>query len=198
MGYLQSRRRLSAPDQRLHLQLLGCLGDLALPLDDAPQRRLVPLVPVGLLLFGINTQVLLYVLLDGDPAVVDIDGRIEDIDFLEDSAVLLQNHANQRHGFAGLAGAEEDTCAWYQGHHEVRGLFAAILSRRKQLDLPHLLAARAAPAEEQKNDRRPAHGACVRNRLPLPAQEGEISHKAQDGAQGCAQGSTIFTAKSVT
>ena len=96
-------------------------------------------VVVGPLPFGIHPQVLLYVLLDGDPAVVDIDGRTEDIDFLEDSAVLLQNHADQRHGFAGLAGAEEDTCTWYQGHHGVRGLFAAILSRRKQLDLPHLL-----------------------------------------------------------
>ena len=96
--------------QLLHLQLLGCLGDLALPLDDVPQRRLVPLVVVGPLPFGIHPQVLLYVLLDGDPAVVDIDGRTEDIDFLEDSAVLLQNHADQRHGFAGLAGAEEDTC----------------------------------------------------------------------------------------
>ena len=42
--------------QLLHLQLLGCLGDLALPLDDAPQRRLVPLVPVSLLLFGIHAQ----------------------------------------------------------------------------------------------------------------------------------------------
>ena len=88
--------------QLLHLQLLGCLGDLALPLDDAPQRCLVPLVVVGLFPLGINAQVLLYVLLDGDPAVVDIDGRTEDIDFLEDSAVLLQNHADQRHGFAGL------------------------------------------------------------------------------------------------
>ena len=125
--------------QLLHLQLLGCLGDLALPLDDAPQRCLVPLVVVGLFPLGINPQVLLYVLLDGDPAVVDVDGRTEDIDFLEDSAVLLQNHADQRHGFAGLAGAEEDTCAWYQGHHGVRGLFAAVLCRRKQLDLPHLL-----------------------------------------------------------
>ena len=79
------------------------------------QRCLVRLVVVGPLPFGIHPQVLLYVLLDGDPAVVDIDGRIEDIDFLEDSAVLLQNHADQRHGFAGLAGAEEDTCTWYQG-----------------------------------------------------------------------------------
>ena len=54
---------------------------------------------------------------------------------------LLAQEAERRshRGFAGLAGAEEDTCAWYQGHHGVRGLFAAILSRRKQLDLPHLL-----------------------------------------------------------
>ena len=123
--------------QLLHLQLLGCLGDLALPLDDAPQRCLVPLVVVGLFPLGINAQVLLYVLLDGDPTVVDIDGRTEDIDFLEDSAVLLQNHADQRRGFAGLAGAEEDARTWYQGHHGVRGLFAAVLGRRKQLDLPH-------------------------------------------------------------
>ena len=102
-------------------------------MDDAPQRCLVPLVVVGPLPFGIHPQVLLDVLLDGGPAVIDIDGRTEDIDsFLEDSAVLLQNHADQRRGFAGLAGAEEDTCAWYQGHHGVRGLFAAVFSRRKQ------------------------------------------------------------------
>ena len=132
MGYLQSCRRLSDLIQLLHLQLLGCLGDLALPLDDAPQRRLVPLVPVGLLLFG---MVLLYVLFDRDPAVVDIHAGTEDIDFLKDSSVLLQNHADQRHGLAGLAGAEEDACAWYLEHHGVRGLFAGILCRRKQLDL---------------------------------------------------------------
>ena len=121
----------------LHLQLLRCLGDLALPLDDPPQRCLVPLVVVGLFPLGINPQVLLYVLLYRDPAVVDIDGRAKYVDFLEDAAVFLF----QRHGFAGLAGAEEDTCAWYQGHHGVRGLLTAILSRRKQLDLPHTSSA---------------------------------------------------------
>ena len=42
--------------QLLHLQLLGCLGDLALPLDDVPQRRLVPLVVVGPLPFGIHPR----------------------------------------------------------------------------------------------------------------------------------------------
>ena len=132
--------------QLLHLQLLGCLGDLALPLDDVPQRRLVPLIVVGPLPFGIHLQVLLYVLLDGDPAVVDVHAGTEDVDFLKDSAVLLQNHADQRHGFAGLAGAEEDTCTWYLGHHRVRGLFAGILCRRKQLDLPHFLCLLAKPS----------------------------------------------------
>ena len=60
--------------QFLHLQLLGRLGDLALLLDDAAQRRLVPVLPVGLLSFGIHPQVLLYVLLDGNPAVIDGNG----------------------------------------------------------------------------------------------------------------------------
>ena len=85
----------------LHLQLLRRLGDLALPLDDAPQRCLVPLVAVGLLPFSIHRQVLLDVLLDGDPAVVDVYAGTEYIDFLKDSAVLLQNPAAQRHGLAG-------------------------------------------------------------------------------------------------
>ena len=56
--------------QFLHFQLLGRLRDLALLLDDAPQRRLVPLVPIGLLPLCVHPQVLLNVLLDGDPAVV--------------------------------------------------------------------------------------------------------------------------------
>ena len=74
-------------------------------------------------------RVLLYVLLDGDPAIVDPNRRTEDIDFLEDTAVLLQNQADQSHGFAGLAGAEENACAWDQRHHGVRGLFAAVFWR---------------------------------------------------------------------
>ena len=72
--------------QLLHLQLLGRLGDLALLLDDAPQRRLVPLVPVGLLPFGVHPQVLLDVLLDGNPAVVDV----------KHAPILLQNQADFR------------------------------------------------------------------------------------------------------
>ena len=59
--------------QFLHFQLLGRLRDLALLLDDAPQRRLVPLVPVGLLPLRVHPQVLLDVLLDGDPAIVYVD-----------------------------------------------------------------------------------------------------------------------------
>ena len=64
--------------QFLHLQLLGRLGDLALPLDDAPQRCLVPLVVVGLLALRVHPQVLLYVLLNGDPAIVDVYAGAED------------------------------------------------------------------------------------------------------------------------
>ena len=86
--------------QFLHLQLLGRLRDLALLLDDAAQRRLVPLVPVRLLPFGVHPQVLLYVLLDGNPAVIDVDGRAKDVDSLKHAAILLQNQADQSRGFA--------------------------------------------------------------------------------------------------
>ena len=41
--------------------------------------RLVPLVVVGLLTLRVNPQVLLYVLLDGDPAVVDVHAGTEDV-----------------------------------------------------------------------------------------------------------------------
>ena len=61
--------------QFLHFQLLGRLRDLALLLDDAPQRRLVQLAPIGLLPLCVRAQVLLDVLLDGDPAVVNVDTR---------------------------------------------------------------------------------------------------------------------------
>ena len=86
--------------QFLHFQLLGHLRDLALLLDDAPQRRLVPLVPIGLLPLCVHPQVLLDVLLDGDPTVVDVDTRAEDVNSLKDAAILLQNQADQSHGFA--------------------------------------------------------------------------------------------------
>ena len=72
--------------QLLHLQLLGRLGDLAM-LDDAPQRRLVPLVPVGLFSLCVHLQVLLDALLDGDPAVVYVDRRAEDVNSLEDALI---------------------------------------------------------------------------------------------------------------
>ena len=85
--------------QFLHLQLLGRLRDLAL-LHDAPQRRLVPLVPIGLLPLCVHPQVLLDVLLDGGPAVVDVDTWAEDVNSVKDAAILLQNQADQSHGFA--------------------------------------------------------------------------------------------------
>ena len=86
--------------QFLHLQLLGRLRDLALLLDDAPQRRLVPVLPVGLLSFGVHPQVLLDILLDGNPAVINVNGWAKDVDSLKHAAILLQNQADQSHGFA--------------------------------------------------------------------------------------------------
>ena len=86
----------------LHLQLLAGVGDLALLLDDAPQRRLVPIVPVGLFALCVHAQVLLDVALDGDPPVVDVDRGTENVHTLEDAAILLQYEADQRHSFAAL------------------------------------------------------------------------------------------------
>ena len=88
--------------QLLHLQLLGCLGDLALPLDDAPQRCLVPLVVVGLFPLGINPQVLLYVLFSKTPRYCS---RIMLI-----SATVLPDLLGPRkipvHGTRGTTGSE--------------------------------------------------------------------------------------------
>ena len=109
----------------LHFQLLGRLGDLTLPLDDAPQRSLVPLVPVGLLFLRVHPKVLLDVLLDGDPAVVDVHAGAEDGYFLKDSAILL---ADQRHSLARFGRPEEDARAWHQGHHGVQGLLILLYS----------------------------------------------------------------------
>ena len=86
--------------QFLHFQLLGRLRDLALLLDDAPQRRLVPFVPIRLLPLCVHPQILLDVLLDGDPAVVYVHTQAEDVNSLKDAAILLQNQADQSHGFA--------------------------------------------------------------------------------------------------
>ena len=41
--------------------------------------------------FGIHPQVLLDVLLDGNPAVIDADGRAKDVDPFEDAPVLLHS-----------------------------------------------------------------------------------------------------------
>ena len=93
---LRHVRKIVQDDQHLvqflHLQLLGRLRDLALLLDDAPQR-LVPILPVGLVFLHVHPQVLLDILLDGNPAVIDVYARTEDVD-------LLQNQADQSHGFA--------------------------------------------------------------------------------------------------
>ena len=107
--------------QFLHLQLLGRLGDLALLLDDAAQRRLVPVLPVRLFSFGIHPQVLLDILLDGNPAVVDGNGRTEDVNLSKTPrycsrirlirATVLPDFDGPRkmpvHGTSGTTGSED-------------------------------------------------------------------------------------------
>ena len=96
---VQLRRVSKVVDDYKHLvQFLHF--QLALLLDDAPQRRLVPLVPIRLLPLCVHPQVPLNVLLDGDPAVVYVHTRAEDVNFFKDAAILLQNQADQSHGFA--------------------------------------------------------------------------------------------------
>ena len=50
----------------------------------------------------------MYFLTGRNPAVVDVDGRTKYVNSLKHALVLLQNQADQSHGFAGLAGAEKD------------------------------------------------------------------------------------------
>ena len=123
--------------QFLHFQLLGRFRNLALLLDDAPQGGLIPLVPVSLLTLRVHPQVLLDVLLDGDPAIIDVDAWAENVDPLKHALVLLQDETDERHSFARLAAPKEDARAWHQGHHGVRGLLAGVLRRGEKLDLPH-------------------------------------------------------------
>ena len=100
--------------QFLHFQLLGRFRDLALLLDDALQGGLIP---VSLLTLRVHPQVLLDVLLDGDPAIIDVDAWAENVDPLKHALVLLQDETDERHSFARLAGPKEDARAWHQGHH---------------------------------------------------------------------------------
>ena len=99
VGFMQLRhvRKVVQDNQHLiqflHLQLLGRLRCAAAPPRPSPPVRLFP--------FGVHPQVLLDVIVDGNPAVVDGNGRTEDVDSLEDAPVLLQNQADQSHGFAG-------------------------------------------------------------------------------------------------
>ena len=68
VGLVQLRRvrKVFYDHQRLVEPLLAGVGNLAL-------RRLVPRVLIGLLALRVHPQVLLDVLLDEDPAVVDVD-----------------------------------------------------------------------------------------------------------------------------
>ena len=89
-----------APDeQRIQgaVRLVQLRRVIALLLDDAPQRSLIP---IRLLPLCVHPQVLLNVLLDGYPAVVYVDTRAEDVNSFKYAAILLQNQADQSHGFA--------------------------------------------------------------------------------------------------
>ena len=54
----------------------------------------------SLLTLRVHPQVLLDVLLDGDPAIIDVDAWAENVDPLN----LLQDETDERHSFARLAG----------------------------------------------------------------------------------------------
>ena len=103
----------------LHLQLLASIRDLTLLLDDASQRRFIPFVPVRLLALSVHPQILFDIFPDWNPAVVDVDTGTEDVDPFKDSAILLQNQADQRYSLARLAWAEEDSRAWHLRYHRV-------------------------------------------------------------------------------
>ena len=118
--------------QFLHFQLLGRFRDLALLLDDAPQGGLIPLVPVSLLTLRVHPQALLDVLLDGDPAIIDVDAWAENVDPLKHAPVLLQMSATV---LPDLLGPRKMPV------HGTRGTTtseaAGVLRRGEKLDLPH-------------------------------------------------------------
>ena len=62
----------------------------------------------SLLTLRVHPQVLLDVLLDGDPAIIDVDAWAENVDPLKHALVLLQDETDERHSFARLAGPKED------------------------------------------------------------------------------------------
>ena len=82
-------------------------------------RSVIPLVPVRLLALSVHPQILLDIFPDWNPAVVDVDTGTEDVDPFKDSAILLQNQADQRYSLARLAWAEEDSRAWHLRYHRV-------------------------------------------------------------------------------
>ena len=117
---VQLRRVSKVVDDYKHLvqflhQLLGRFRDLTLLVDDAPQGGLIPRPSKPA--HPCSPPGLLDVLLDGDPAIIDVDAWAEEVDPLKHALVLLQDEADERHGLARLAGPEEDARAWHQGHH---------------------------------------------------------------------------------
>ena len=112
--------------------VLGGLRYLLLLLDYRSECPLVPLVEVDLLPFGVHTHLVLYELLDGPPAVVDLYARRKDVDALKHAgtvrrAILLQDRADQRDRLPALAGSEEDPGAGQPRHYAMSRLLRGVL-----------------------------------------------------------------------
>ena len=123
--------------QLLHLHLLGHLGYLALLVDDAPQGRLVPVLEVDLLPVGVHLHGFLDVLFDRPPAVVHVYAWRKEVDALKAAAVLFENHGDQGHRLARLAGPEQNAGGGELWDYRVVGLLALVLWGREDLDLSH-------------------------------------------------------------
>ena len=126
-------------------QLLGGPRDLLLLLYDGPQRPLVPLVEVDLLPFGVDAHLVLYELLDGLPAVVDLYARRKDVDALKHAgtvrrAILFQDRADDRDRLPALRGPQEYARAGHLWHHAISRLLRGEVGIWEQLDWAHSLS----------------------------------------------------------
>ena len=121
----------------LHFQLLARLGDLALLIDDPAQSGFIPVLEVDLLAVRRDLHDLLDVLLDGPPAVIDVDARTENDDSFETAAILLQNHAYEGRALAGLARTHQHARHREPRDNGVLRLLDLVGRRWKELDLAH-------------------------------------------------------------
>ena len=131
-------------EELLEAQLLAGPRYLLLLLYDGAQGALVPFIEIYLLTFCVHAHVVLYEVLHGLPAIVDLNGGAQNVDPLEHAgtvgrAILFEDGADQRHRFSALAGPEEDPRAGHAGNDRVSRLLRAVLRRREKLDPSHSL-----------------------------------------------------------